>query len=83
MDEQETVTPQENTDTGTSDTQTPVETPEVEETPATPEEVTPVDAPVEETTVVDPSTDIAPEDVPVVHEDDGSVGRELDHVVQQ
>lgn len=59
---------------------------------AVPEQVdTPVEAPVEETPTVesqpveipDTSVDIAPEDVPVVHQDDGSVGRELDHVVQQ
>lgn len=82
MDEQETIAPSEETTVGTPDTQAPVETPEVE---ATPEVVgTPVEAaPVEETPVVPDSTDVAPEDVPVIHEDDGSVGRELDHVVQQ
>lgn len=80
MDEQETTPIAENTNPGTPDTQTPIETPEVEETPATPEVV---EVPVEETPVVDPTTDVAPEDVPVVHEDNGSVGRELGHVVQQ
>lgn len=82
MDEQETVTPAEDTTVGIPDTAAPVETPEVEETPVEVPDV--VETPVEEVPpVVDPSTDIAPEDVPVVHEDDGSVGRELDHVVQQ
>lgn len=44
-----------------------VETPEVMDVPETP-------------SVTD---DVAPEEVPVVHEDDGSIGRELDHVVNQ
>lgn len=81
MDEQETTPITEDTNPGTPDTQAPVETPEVEETPAVPEVV---EVPVEETPAEDASTtDVAPEDVPVVHKDNGSVGRELDHVVQQ
>lgn len=74
MDEQETTPSTEDTN---PETPAPVETPEVEETPEV------VEVPVEEAPIVDPSTDVAPEDVPVVHEDNGSVGRELDHVVQQ
>lgn len=50
---------------------------EVVETPEVAPEV--VDVP-ETPSVTD---DVAPEEVPVVHEDDGSVGRELDHVVNQ
>lgn len=57
-------------------------TPDVVETPEAP--IEPVETPVEETPAEEPApTDVAPEDVPVVHNDDGSVGRELEHVVNQ
>lgn len=49
-----------------------------------PSEETPVEQPEEVVTApAEIATDVAPEDVPIVHKDDGSVGRELDHVVNQ
>lgn len=66
----------------------PTET--IEETvPQAPVEETPVEtAPEPEAPVVDPvapieTTDVAPEDTPITHNDDGSVSRELEHVVNQ
>lgn len=42
-----------------------------------------VDVPQLPDSTPETDVDIAPQDIPTVHQDDGSIGRELDHIVQQ
>lgn len=87
MDELETTTPPADTNTGAdlAPSDAPDVAPEVGETDEVPADVqtAPVADEVAIAPVADVTTDVAPEEIPQVHNDDGSVGRELDHVVNQ